>query len=92
MCNTGNLCDYSAVGGKWQRTDPACGRVGSVLSDPGAYSVGTTVRVPGYDELDPTGNANRLEQEDEMDSEDEPPLPSEEDLKALTEENRKPDN
>jgi hypothetical protein len=35
MCSPGFLCDYAGVGGKWQRTDPANGRVGSSLSDAG---------------------------------------------------------
>lgn len=34
LCAPGYLCDYSGVGGKWQRTDPENGRVGSILSDP----------------------------------------------------------
>lgn len=36
MCETAHLCDYGGVGGKWQRGFPACGRVGSNLSDAGA--------------------------------------------------------
>ncbi len=36
MCSPGYLDDYAGVGGKWQRSDPAHGRVGSVFSDPGA--------------------------------------------------------
>lgn len=36
MCCPGNLQDYGGVGGKWQRSDPENGRVGSVLSDAGA--------------------------------------------------------
>ncbi len=35
MCAPGYLCDYAGVGGKWQRTNPECGRVGSTLSDAG---------------------------------------------------------
>lgn len=34
LCAPGYLCDYAGVGGKWQRTDPENGRVGSILSDP----------------------------------------------------------
>lgn len=34
LCQPGYLCDYAGVGGKWQRTDPENGRVGSVFSDP----------------------------------------------------------
>ncbi len=34
LCQPGYLCDYAGVGGKWQRSDPENGRVGSVLSDP----------------------------------------------------------
>ncbi len=34
LCAPGYLCDYAGVGGKWQRTDPEHGRVGSILSDP----------------------------------------------------------
>lgn len=30
----GYLDDYATVGGKWQRSDPTYGRVGSVFSDP----------------------------------------------------------
>lgn len=43
MCRTDYLCDYPAVGGKWQRSNPSCGRVGSNLSDAGAYQAGTSV-------------------------------------------------
>lgn len=32
---SGYLHDYAGVGGKWQRTDPVQGRVGSLLSDAG---------------------------------------------------------
>lgn len=35
MCAPGFLDDYATVGGKWQRSDPAQGRVGSIFSDPG---------------------------------------------------------
>lgn len=34
LCPPGYLDDYAAVGGVWQRSDPACGRVGSIFSDP----------------------------------------------------------
>lgn len=34
--NPGYLDDYATVGGKWQRSDPTYGRVGSVFSDPDA--------------------------------------------------------
>ncbi len=37
LCAPGYLCDYAGVGGKWQRTDPENGRVGSILSDPKQY-------------------------------------------------------
>ena len=36
MCNTAHMDDYGAAGGKWQRGNPTCGRVGSTLSDAGA--------------------------------------------------------
>ncbi len=36
MCATGYLEDYATVGGKWQRGDPAYGRVGSIFSDSGS--------------------------------------------------------
>ncbi len=36
MCSRGFLDDYATVGGKWQRSDPAQGRVGSIFSDPGS--------------------------------------------------------
>lgn len=36
MCAPGFLDDYATVGGKWQRSDPAQGRVGSIFSDPGS--------------------------------------------------------
>ena len=35
MCAPGFIDDYATVGGKWQRSDPTQGRVGSVFSDPG---------------------------------------------------------
>jgi len=31
MCGSPHDCTYSAYGGRWQRTDPSSGRVGSVL-------------------------------------------------------------
>ena len=43
MCNTEHMCDYGGVGGKWQRGNPSCGRVGSILSDAGANVTGTPV-------------------------------------------------
>ena len=43
MCRTDHLCDYAGVGGKWQRGNPTCGRVGSTLSDAGAYQSGSSV-------------------------------------------------
>ncbi len=36
MCSRGYLDDYATVGGKWQRSDPVQGRVGSIFSDAGA--------------------------------------------------------
>ena len=39
LCDIGELCSYSAAGGKWQRSNPECGRVGSLFSDAGAYQV-----------------------------------------------------
>lgn len=36
MCAPGFLDDYATVGGKWQRSDPTQGRVGSIFSDPGS--------------------------------------------------------
>ncbi len=35
MCAPGLIDDYATVGGKWQRSDPTQGRVGSIFSDPG---------------------------------------------------------
>ena len=37
LCAPGYLCDYAGVGGKWQRSDPENGRVGSILSDPNSF-------------------------------------------------------
>lgn len=42
LCEPGYLCDYAGVGGKWQRTDPENGRVGSVFSDPNSGVVGAS--------------------------------------------------
>lgn len=36
LCAPGYINDYAGVGGKWQRSDPENGRVGSVFSDPGS--------------------------------------------------------
>ena len=47
MCNTEHMCDYGGAGGKWQRGNPTCGRVGSILSDAGATSSATPA---GYTE------------------------------------------
>ncbi len=59
ICAPGYLEDYATVGGKWQRADPAYGRVGSILSDPGSTVVdpvnGQIVEaVPGNAMSDPT--------------------------------------
>ena len=35
MCATGYVDDYATVGGKWQRSNPTHGRVGSIFSDAG---------------------------------------------------------
>jgi hypothetical protein len=43
MCSNDHLCDYAGVGGKWQRSNPTCGRVGSILSDAGAYQNGSKI-------------------------------------------------
>ncbi len=43
ICPPGYLDDYATVGGKWQRSDPTRGRVGSTLSDAGS----TTTTVSG---------------------------------------------
>ena len=48
LCPPGYLEDYAAVGGKWERSDPACGRVGSIFSDPNStmYGGDTAVVTP----------------------------------------------
>lgn len=40
ICAPGYLDDYATVGGKWQRTNPTSGRVGSPFSDPNYMAVG----------------------------------------------------
>ena len=42
MCTTEHMYDYAGAGGKWQRSNPTCGRVGSILSDAGTIENGTT--------------------------------------------------
>ena len=42
LCSPGYLNDYAGVGGKWQRSDPENGRVGSVFSDPGSVVVASS--------------------------------------------------
>ena len=44
MCRTDHMCDYAGVGGKWQRGNPTCGRVGSTLSDAGGYDTGSVAQ------------------------------------------------
>ena len=80
MCASGNLCDYSAEGGKWQRANPSCGRVGSIFSDPEAYSVGMTSPAPGYDGEEIDKSAVEPENSSE-EPESEPLLQSEPDKK-----------
>ncbi len=46
ICPPGYLDDYATVGGKWQRSDPTRGRVGSTLSDAGS----TTHTSPAFTE------------------------------------------
>lgn len=43
MCTTAHMYDYAGAGGKWQRGNPTCGRVGSILSDAGATENGSAV-------------------------------------------------
>jgi hypothetical protein len=43
MCARGYLDDYATVGGKWQRTNPTSGRVGSLFSDAGTTLAGGAV-------------------------------------------------
>jgi hypothetical protein len=43
MCARGYLDDYATVGGKWQRTNPTSGRVGSIFSDAGTTLAGDAV-------------------------------------------------
>ncbi|MCA9134938.1 MAG: hypothetical protein KDA45_17335 [Planctomycetales bacterium] len=51
LCAPGFLDDYATVGGKWQRSDPTQGRVGSVFSDPGTtIGSGLGPGVAGYGE------------------------------------------
>lgn len=40
ICNTAHMWDYGGAGGKWQRGNPTCGRVGSILSDAGEANYG----------------------------------------------------
>ena len=57
MCARGYLDDYAGVGGKWQRSDPAYGRVGSIFSDPGSAvgpALPTDVMDPPDDSTVPT--------------------------------------
>ena len=51
LCAPGYLCDYAGVGGKWQRTDPENGRVGSIFSDPNSV-VGASSQSPVVTESD----------------------------------------
>lgn len=47
MCCPPYLDDYATVGGKWARTNPTDGRVGSAFSDPNISTVsGTVVAFP----------------------------------------------
>jgi len=64
LCAPGYLCDHAGVGGKWQRSDPENGRVGSIFSDPNSV-VGTSTQfaeVTGsdtydYEEVMPSGES-----------------------------------
>jgi hypothetical protein len=40
LCCPGYMDDFATVGGKWARTNPTEGRVGSVFSDTGSSSSG----------------------------------------------------
>lgn len=39
MCDNSQDCTYASYGGKWQRHDPCCGRVGSLFDPAGAPTV-----------------------------------------------------
>lgn len=43
MCSNPDDCTYSAYGGRWQRADPCCGRVGSVFDAADVQIVETEV-------------------------------------------------
>lgn len=66
LCAPGYLCDYAGVGGKWQRTDPENGRVGSIFSDPNSVvgvsaqsSVATDAESYDYEEIEPSVESGR---------------------------------
>ncbi len=61
----GYLDDYGAVGGKWERVNPAAGRVGSPFSDAGTMVPGQAIDQP-------------REQADRPADGEEPPPPQEE--------------
>ena len=64
ICAPGYLCDYAGVGGKWQRTDPENGRVGSIFSDPNSDVGASTQSAKAvgsdtyeYEEVMPSGES-----------------------------------
>ena len=47
LCTPGYIDDYATVGGKWNRSDPSHGRVGSIFSDQG-YVAGSASPAEDY--------------------------------------------
>jgi len=52
MCSNEHMYDYAGVGGKWPRSNPACGRVGSILSDAGAITSSSVVSSESIPEIE----------------------------------------
>lgn len=48
MCDNSQDCTYASYGGKWQRHDPCCGRVGSLFDPAGAPTVPHQAQSPTW--------------------------------------------
>ena len=56
MCDNSQDCTYGAYGGQWQRHDPCCGRVGSLIDPAGARVM------PQQAQVDPSQQGDNAQQ------------------------------
>ncbi|MBC8353955.1 MAG: hypothetical protein H8E66_18315 [Planctomycetes bacterium] len=53
MCCSPDDCNYGAYGGRWQRHDMSCGRVGSAFAEAGYDSLGEVMQADAIEPPQP---------------------------------------